>query len=114
MPGLFLNAGASLTCPHGGSVTVTASSTRLTASGLPVVRVGDQHVVNGCPFTLNGVPQPCIRVVWGLVSGAAKRVTAQGQAVVLAEPGAGTCFDILGQPKGSPTVNTTQARVRGI
>lgn len=114
MAGFFLNSGASLTCPHGGIVSVTASGSRLTAGGVPVVRAGDQHPVSGCPFNVAGVPQPCIRVVWGAGTGAAVRVASQGQQVVLAEPGAGVCIDILGQAKGSPIIGTTQARVRGI
>jgi uncharacterized Zn-binding protein involved in type VI secretion len=114
MPGSFLNTAAVLICPHGGQVVLSTSTTRVTVLGLPVVRAGDQHQINGCPFSVGGVPEPCLRVIWGSGSGIGLRVTIQGQPAVLAEPGAGTCFDVKGQPKGSPTIGSSQARVRGI
>lgn len=112
MPGPFLNTAAVLTCPHGGQVIIGASASRVTVLGLPVVTAGDTHAISGCQFKVGGVAEPCVRVVWG--TGAASRVTIQGQAVVLVEPGAGTCIDVKGVPKGSPTIVTSQGRVRGV
>lgn len=101
-------------CPHGGQVTVNASASRLTVNGAPVVRVGDQHLVSGCQFNIAGLPQPCVRVVFTGGPGVSLRVTVQGQQIVLAQPGAGMCFDSFGQPKGPPLLLNSQTRVRGV
>ncbi len=116
MPGFILTLGATLTCPHGGLVNVSASTTRMSVGGLSVVRVGDQHTVSGCPFRAGDTPQPCVRVVWGVFGGGgiATRVSVGGQSVILAEPGSGACLNNLGQQQGSPIISTTQNRARGV
>jgi hypothetical protein len=106
MPGLLIDAGASVLCSHGGKATPTAPFPRVTLSGKPVVTLTAPYVVAGCalppPPAANG---PCVSAQW--LSGA-MRVFAGG-APVLLQSGASVCA-----PTGTPLmVVMTQLRVSG-
>lgn len=106
MPGLLIDAGASVLCSHGGKATPTAPFPRVTLSGAPVVTLTAPYVVAGCalppPPAANG---PCVSAQW--LSGA-MRVFAGG-APVLLQSGASVCA-----PTGTPLmVVMTQLRVSG-
>ena len=50
MSGTLVHVGATITCPHMGTVTAITSNTRVFVSGQPVVTVSDTFTVSGCTF----------------------------------------------------------------
>ena len=64
MPGYILDAGATITCPHGGRVTVAPRATRVVLGGSPPLLVDDTASIAGCPFNVSGAPSPCLSVQW--------------------------------------------------
>lgn len=107
MPGPILHAGATLTCPHGGMLTIVAASPRVTLNGMPAAVLTDQGLVAGCVFTVGVKPQPCVTTKWIM---GATRVLANGQPVLIAPPVALTMSaDQI--PGGPPIVMQVQPRV---
>jgi hypothetical protein len=105
----FLTVASTLMCPHGGTVTATAGSTRgQTAS--PVLRVSDTFIVVGCPFVIAGVPNPCVRVRW--VQGAT-RVKHSGD-FALHQESVGLCVSGAQAPQGPVVIVATQAKAGGL
>lgn len=107
MPGLLLNAGSKVLCPHGGQAMPAAPAPRVTVMGQPVVTNVAPHTVAGCP---NPPPPanvgPCVAAQWVT---AATRVTVMSQPVLLADSKA------LCTPAGAPaSVIPVQSRVQGI
>ena len=106
MPGLLLDASASVLCAHAGKATPTALFPRVTLSGQPVVTLGAPYVVAGCPLPPPpaGIG-PCVTGQW--LTGAT-RVLAGGLPVLL-QSGSSVCV-----PTGTPLmVVMTQLRVSG-
>jgi hypothetical protein len=107
MPGPILHAGATLTCPHGGMITVIAASPRIMVNGMPAAVLTDQGLVAGCAFVVGVKPQPCVTTKWIM---GATRVLADGQPVLIAPPIAFTqSADQI--PGGPPIVVQVQPRV---
>ncbi|HLK88342.1 MAG TPA: hypothetical protein VKZ18_00530 [Polyangia bacterium] len=79
MPGLLLDAGATVICSHGGLANATTPNPRVTLSGLPSVTLPAPWVVAGCGLTGTGAP-PCVTASWIV---GATRVTSQGQPLLL-------------------------------
>lgn len=106
MPGLLLDASASVICSHGGKATPSAPYPRVTLSGKPAVTLAAPYVVAGCALPPPpGGAGPCVSGQW--LSGAT-RVLAGGQPVLL-QSGASVCA-----PTGTPlAVMQTQLRVSG-
>ena len=109
MSGESLTAAATLTCPHGGSVTIVPSSTRVQA-GSPIVTVADTFTIAGCAFTLPGpTPSPCMQVQW-IVPGLRVKV---GGAQALDTGSSGLCLAASGAPQGPVTIQAGQTKVKG-
>lgn len=110
MSGFLLHVGATVMCPHAGSVSIISSNSRVSVGGQFVATISDTYMVAGCPFTVPGPkPQPCIKVQW-LVP--AMRVRVNGQAVIL-QSSTGLCQSAEQIPQGPPNVVVQQTRVRG-
>ena len=110
MPPL-LHVGATIMCPHGGTVTVIPSQVRVTVGGQPVATMGDQFIVAGCAFTVPGPkPQPCIKIQW-LVP--ATRVMVGGSPAIL-QSSSGLALSAEQIPQGPPNVVVTQVRASGM
>ncbi|BCH19728.1 hypothetical protein MesoLjLa_65980 (plasmid) [Mesorhizobium sp. L-2-11] len=108
MPGPVLHKGTAATCPHGGSLNISAASLRVSVSGMPVAVLTDQGLVSGCVFTLpNGKPQPCVTTRW---LAAATRVLANGQPILI-NPLAALCLSAEQIPGGPPIIASSQTRV---
>jgi hypothetical protein len=107
VPAFVLDGGTSITCPHGGQVTVVARSARVSLGGKPPLLVDDQATVAGCAFNVSGAPSPCVRVQWLLP---AVRVTVEGTAVLL-QSSVGLCVNAAGAPQGPAVVMGHQTRV---
>jgi hypothetical protein len=100
MPGFLLHTGATVICPHGGSVTPAQTDSRVTIGGQPITMLSSSFVIAGCALGGNTRCQTAHFVT------AANRVTASGQRVLLRDS-KGIC-----EPGGVPSVVVqTQTRV---
>jgi hypothetical protein len=94
MPGFLLHLGATVKCPHGGTLFPTAVSPSVFVTGQPIVTQPAPHSVLGCPLTPSqGGPDTLAQFTT-----AAVRVKSFGQPVLLFDSQA-TCV-----PTGSPVV----------
>jgi hypothetical protein len=81
-----LTSSSTLTCAHGGQLTVQASTSKLTAGGSPVLVEADllAATVSGCSNTnANAGQTPCLTIT-SILSGASTALTVDGQPVMLA------------------------------
>jgi hypothetical protein len=108
----IVQAGATVTCPHGGTVATVPSNTRALA-GAPMLVASDTSTVSGCPFQIpigtGTKPSPCVTVQW---TAEAQRVKAGGTGVLL-QSSVGLCKSPEGAPQGTAIVANTQARAGG-
>ena len=109
MGGFLMHVGASAICPHGGSVSVVSTNSRVLVSGQPVATFNDTYLVAGCAFVVGTKPQPCVKIQW-LVP--ATRVLV-GQQPVILQTSSGLCQSAEQIPQGAPIVITTQVRAQG-
>jgi hypothetical protein len=102
-----IQVGASISCPHGGQVKITASNKRVTVQGVALAVFSDSTTVSGCSFQVPGPkPQPCTIVQWLVPAG---RVRAAGTQVLI-KSSSGLCKSAEQIPQGSPSVSSTQRR----
>lgn len=101
-----LNIQSTVQCPHGGTVALFTTNTRVRAGGALAMIVGDTSTVNGCPFNTGSNPSPCVQVLW--VSGAGR---ATAGALLLNLASSGFCFNPAGVPQGVATIANTQSEV---
>lgn len=107
MGGFLLDAGATITCPHGGQATVVPRATRVTLNGQPPLLVDDVATIAGCAFNVSGAPSPCLRLQWVLP---AMRATVERTPVLLSTS-VGLCLNAAGAPQGTALVTGFQTRV---
>ncbi|WP_411341648.1 hypothetical protein V6U71_07430 [Sphingopyxis sp. J-6] len=108
MPGPVLHAGASATCPHGGTLNIVAASPRVQVSGMPAAVLTDQGLIAGCAFTVpTNKPQPCVTTRWIV---GATRVTANGQPLLI-NPCVAICQSAEQISGGPPIITGSQTRV---
>ena len=84
MPAVLTTA-STLTCVHGGTVTVTASQQLLTAAGGPALVRTDLAgaIIAGCTNTVASLKQqPCLKIT-SLLVGASTTLAVDGEAVLL-------------------------------
>lgn len=109
MPGL-LNTQSVLMCPHGGTVQIVSTNTRVQVGGGYAARSSDTFIVAGCPFLIGLVPHPCVQVQWVQ--------PAQRSEVVsdftLTEASVGLCLAPDQAPQGAVLVMMTQPQVGGL
>jgi hypothetical protein len=105
--GFLIDAGATMLCPHGGSVKVAPSVTRVLLSGLPPLLAEDRVTIAGCAFNVSGSPSPCLAVQW---LQPAQRVSIEGGAPLLSTS-VGVCKNAAGAPQGTALVTGFQTRV---
>jgi hypothetical protein len=108
MPGYLLHVGATLQCPHGGTVTAIPSGVRVKAGGQPVVTTSDTFLVVGCPVVPTATTQPCLKVVWMV---GASRVRIGGNPALI-HGATGIVQTAAGVPAGPPNVVNTQTRAK--
>lgn len=111
MPGPVVHVGASVICPHAGSVSVVSANTRVLVGGQPAATIADNYPVAGCPFQVpigtGTKPQPCVTARWLTP---ATRVLVNGQPVII-QTSTGICQSVEQIPQGPPTVVAAQPRV---
>lgn len=104
-----LTSATSMTCPHGGTVTVVSSNLTTKAAGSPMARLSDTFTVAGCVFTLPGPkPSPCVRVQW-IVPDVRVRV---GSQPTLSKTSQAICLSADSIPQGPVTISSTQMKVK--
>ena len=68
MAGNTLNINSVLKCPHGATVTITSSNTKVDVDGAQAALASDQFTISGCPFQIpvgaGTKPSPCVTVKW--------------------------------------------------
>jgi hypothetical protein len=97
-------------CPHGGNGSTISSNIRVKVSGMSVATLSDVTTIAGCTFAIPGKgPQPCVKVQW-LVPATRVKVMIN---LVLLQSSSGLCQSAEQVPQGSPTVISTQLRVKG-
>jgi hypothetical protein len=113
MATFMLTDGATIMCPHGGTVSITTSNTQVKADGQAIVTMSDTFTISGCPFQIpigtGTKPQPCVTLQW---IKPAVRVRLNGQPVLL-QDSQGICQSAEQIPQGPPNVVTTQMRAKG-
>jgi len=74
MPGLFVDLTTTMTCPHGGKVTIAPA-------GAPVATLANQITVAACSLSAAG-SSPCVKVQWANVA----NVLIDGKPALLQTP----------------------------
>lgn len=105
----YLTSSSSLSCPHGGTVMITASNSRITLDGDQIITATDTFVISGCSFNISGAPSPCTQVQW---LSTALRSTADSLSP-LTKNSVGMCIGGIGL-QGPVTIQATQAKVGGL
>ena len=108
MADYIVHVSASIDCPHQGSVSIKSSNTRVKVDGNAVATVSDSYVISQCSLTSATPPHPCLTIQW---TTPASKVRVNGQPVIL-KSSTGLCL-AGAVPQGSPTVRSTQTRVKG-
>ena len=109
MAGNTLTVASELSCPHGGTVTITPSNTKANADGDFIATAADTFTISGCPFTLPTTPptpSPCITVQWLVTD-----EMVQAGAPTLSMSSQGLCISALGPPQGPVIISSTQTKV---
>ncbi len=105
----LLNTSSTLMCPHGGTVSIVTTNSRVKGGGAFLALSSDTFQIAGCPFVLGLVPHPCVQVQW--VQPAA-RSQAMGNAT-LTEESVGLCVAADQAPQGPVQIVVTQSQVAG-
>ena len=109
MSGFIIDSGATLMCPHGGTVNIVASNANVTA-GAPVAVQTDTMIISGCTFAPGSVASPCVQVQWVVAD---TRVTVGG-VPTLTQGSTGLCLAATGAPQGTVIVASTQTRTQSV
>lgn len=111
MAGNSLTVSSQLQCPHGGTVNIISSNTRVKAQGSFMATMADTATVTGCPFQIpigvGTIPSPCLYVQW-LVPDTRARVNG---TFTLSQGSVGVCIGATGAPQGTVIVSNTQSKV---
>jgi hypothetical protein len=108
MAGYVLDAGTSITCPHGGQGTAVPRVSRVTVGGKPPLLADDVVTIAGCALNISGAPSPCLRVQWTMP---ATRVSVEGGAVLISSS-VGLCLNAASAPQGTVLLTGYQTRVQ--
>lgn len=108
MAGNTLVTNATLQCPHGGSVQIVSSNTRVKANSTPMATSGDTFIVAGCSFQVSGAPSPCVSVKW-IVTDTRVKV---GGPQTLSTGSQGLCVNAAQAPQGPVNIVNTQMKVK--
>lgn len=107
--GFLLDAGATITCPHAGTASMTPRITKVKLGGQPPLVVDDVVTITGCSLNISGAPSPCLQVQWQMP---ALRVKVESSAVLL-DTSVGLCVNAASAPQGTALVSGFQTRVQG-
>ena len=95
-------------CPHGGSVSLSSSQSKVMAGGAALLRPGDSFSISGCSFSTPATgPHPCVSVQWMSPS----QTTSAASDHVLTKSSIGLCMAGDQAPQGSVMIQQTQMKV---
>lgn len=109
--GTTITSSSTLTCPHGGTVTIASSNTSAKVTEIAAALSTDTFTVAGCPFqlpTTPPTPSPCVKVQWVVTD---MQTTVNGTPT-LSDASTGLCLSAQQAPQGSVTIVAGQARVQ--
>ncbi len=110
MAGNALTTTAVLQCPHGGTVSIVSTNTRVSADSSPLALASDTFTIAGCPFQIpvgtGTVPNPCVKVQWVVTD---LRDTVNGTPTLSASS-TGLCLAANQAPQGNVIISSTQAK----
>jgi len=113
MSGQLLTTQSTLMCPHGGTVSIVSSNTRVNADNAPLALSTDTFTVSGCPFQIpvgtGTVPHPCVTVQWVMPN----LNSSVNGARTLSMGSAGICLAADQVPQGKVVISMTQAKASG-
>jgi hypothetical protein len=111
MAGNTLNVNSVLKCPHGATVTITSSNTKVDVDGVQAALANDQFTISGCPFQIpvgaGTKPSPCVTVKWLVTD----LKTTVGGTATLSKTSVGLCQTAEQVPQGPVVISSTQAKV---
>lgn len=110
MAGNTLNVSSTLMCPHGGSVQIITTNSRVKVDGAYAALSTDQYLISGCPFQIPAtppIPSPCMTVQWLLTDLRAK----VNSTPTLSKSSIGLCLSAAQVPQGPVTISNTQTKV---
>ena len=109
--GRILTSATSMSCPHGGTVTPSATAIA-TIDGSPGLLVSDSCTISGCSFQIpvgaGTKPSPCVRVQWS-----APASFCRSGAPLLTTDSVGTCLSAENVPQGTVSISSNQGKVSG-
>jgi hypothetical protein len=108
MAGL-LNMSSMLMCPHGGTVSIVTSNSKVMVGGDLAVMSSDTFIVAGCPFIIGLVPHPCVQIQW-------VQPAARSQVLgdfTLTEDSVGLCIAVDESVQGTVLIMLAQPQVAG-
>jgi hypothetical protein len=101
----ILDSGATISCPHGATASVSPKATKVTLGGNAPLLIDDVFTISSCSFQVSGAPQPCLRIQW---SAPATKVMVESSPVLLASS-VGLCMGAA--PQGKAQVSGYQTKV---
>jgi hypothetical protein len=108
----FLTTASTLQCPHGGTVSIVSSNTKVQA-GAALALANDTFTISGCPWQIvvgpGSVPHPCVKVQWTMTN---KKTTVNGSPT-LSQDSTGLCLAADQVPQGPVSVVQTQPLAGG-
>jgi hypothetical protein len=109
--GNTLNVNSTLQCPHGGSVQIITTNTRVKVDGAFAALATDTYLISGCPFQIPAtppIPSPCMTVRWILTDMRAK----VNSTTTLSKSSIGLCQSAAQVPQGTVIIANTQVKVK--
>lgn len=97
-------------CPHGGSVTLSSSQSKVKAGGAAVLRPGDTFSIAGCAFSTPAGPHPCVTVQWLNPS----QTSSASSDKALTKSSVGLCKAGDQAPQGTVMIQQTQMKVSAL
>lgn len=109
----LLTTASTLQCPHGGSVSIVSTNTRVSAAA-PLALATDTFTISGCSFQIpvgtGTVPHPCVTVQWSLSN---LKCEVNNQAT-LSKSSVGLCLAADQAPQGPVSIVNTQNEAEGL
>jgi hypothetical protein len=110
MAGAAITTLSSLTCPHGGKVTITSANTSAAGPSGALALSTDTFTIAGCPFQIPAVvpiPSPCVTVQWVLPD----MMDRAAAGFTLSASSVGVCLSPAQLPQGKVVIGATQPAI---
>ncbi|TQV87762.1 hypothetical protein [Aliikangiella coralliicola] len=111
MSGQALTTTSVLQCPHGGTVQISSTNTKVTTNGMTLALATDIYTISGCPFQIpvgtGTVPSPCVKVQW-IVTDLKSNVNG---IPTVSTTSTGLCLAATQAPQGPVSIVSTQPTV---